>query len=429
MSHASRHPSPGNGSPFNRSVQHDTKRAAILSQAAVLFNSQGARATTLTQIAEGLGLTKTSLYNYVKTKEELIYQCYMAALEHYHDTLDRIEAEQGSAVDRISWFYLQQYEDWLAARDGRGYYSAALLEIAALKGSHRSDVESLYLSMFKRIRGYLRDGIADGSVRDCDTISAARGLLGAIPWTFGWLRGLSDEEVRDAAQAALDILHHGFAAGSAHYEFAESLEPLADDTLLAQGQRPGQLKKELFYRAASWHFNRKGFNGASLDEIAERVEASKGAFYYHISNKEGLLLNCHLYSLDMIDAIQGEAGSLASNGAEKLEYVCRRLFVVQNSEQGPLIRHRTLTALPQRQRRQVIKRRRASNQRFGEFLRAGVADGSVRQLDLTVAENLLGGILNAAMDMQAWRQIDNLELAAIDYLDLFFNGLLPRQPQ
>ncbi len=56
-------------SPFNRTTQHDAKRTAILSQASRLFNSKGSRATTLKDIAESLGLTKTSLYYYVKTKE------------------------------------------------------------------------------------------------------------------------------------------------------------------------------------------------------------------------------------------------------------------------------------------------------------------------------------------------------------------------
>ena len=39
-------------SPFNRSIQHDAKRIAILSQAARLFNYKGSRATTLHDIAE-----------------------------------------------------------------------------------------------------------------------------------------------------------------------------------------------------------------------------------------------------------------------------------------------------------------------------------------------------------------------------------------
>ena len=56
------------GSPFSRGAQHEAKRGAILSRAAKLFNTKGARSTTLADVADKLGLTKTSLYYYVKTK-------------------------------------------------------------------------------------------------------------------------------------------------------------------------------------------------------------------------------------------------------------------------------------------------------------------------------------------------------------------------
>ena len=64
-------------SPFSKTNQHHQKYKTILSAASELFNIHGTRGTTLTQIANKLELTKTSLYYYVKTKEELVYQCYL----------------------------------------------------------------------------------------------------------------------------------------------------------------------------------------------------------------------------------------------------------------------------------------------------------------------------------------------------------------
>ena len=66
-------------SPFAKGRQHQLKFQSILSEAAQLFNWQGSRATTLADIAGSMKLTKTCLYYYVKTKEELIYQCYVAS--------------------------------------------------------------------------------------------------------------------------------------------------------------------------------------------------------------------------------------------------------------------------------------------------------------------------------------------------------------
>jgi AcrR family transcriptional regulator len=60
--------------PFSRSHQHEVKLQTILSEAARLFNYQGTRATTLNDIADSIGLTKTSLYYYARNKEELVYK-------------------------------------------------------------------------------------------------------------------------------------------------------------------------------------------------------------------------------------------------------------------------------------------------------------------------------------------------------------------
>ena len=215
-------------SPFNRTAQHDAKRAAILSQSAKLFNYKGSRATTLRDIAETLGLTKTSLYYYVKTKEELIYQCYMAALEHHHSNLDDIEQRLDDPLERASAFFLQHFENWLAAQEGRGPHIASLLEIAALKGDQRQEVESRYIDMFRRLRQYLRDGMAQGKVRQCHSTSATRAILGSVDWAFSWLHQIPRDQVEDTARVALDILTHGLYGKEGIYHPVIT-DPVEDD--------------------------------------------------------------------------------------------------------------------------------------------------------------------------------------------------------
>ena len=415
-------------SPFNRTAQHDAKRMAILSQAAKLFNYKGSRATTLRDIAESLGLTKTSLYYYVKTKEELIYQCYMAALEHHIHSLDEIEKKHSTAIDRASAFFLQHFENWLAAQEGRGPHIAALLEIAALKGPHRKEVESRYIEMFKRIRAYIREGIADGTLRQGESTSITRAILGSVDWTFSWLHKVPLEQVTDTAREALDILLHGIYGAPGEYHYAAISYESAENTNLRSFNREEQnrLKQEAFYKTGTWFFNKQGFNGTSLDEIAEHLNVSKGAFYYHIKNKEDLLFNCYSRSLGVIENIHEQAVDSESTGLEKIELTCRRIFYAQNSSEGPFIRYNTITALPMERRLQILKRTDEANECFGDFMRIGMNDGSVRAVSTFVAQNLIAGATNAAMDMKLWRKVENIDSAAIDYFDTFFNGLLPR---
>ena len=305
-------------SPFNRTAQHDAKRAAILSQSAKLFNYMGSRATTLRDIAESLGLTKTSLYYYVKTKEELIYQCYIAALNHHHSVLDEIEQSHSSPLDKVSAFFLQHFDNWLAAQEGRGPHIAALLEIAALKGAQREEVESRYIDMFKRLRQHIRDGVALGEVRACESTSVTRAMLGSVDWTFSWLHKVPRDQVTSTAHEALDIIVHGLYAKAGSYTHRAIAYGDEDDDTLQGFNRAEQnrLKQEAFFKTGTWYFNRKGFNGTSLDEIAERLNVSKGAFYYHIKNKEDLLFNCYNRSLEITERIYSESQSSESGSNE-----------------------------------------------------------------------------------------------------------------
>ncbi|QIB66287.1 TetR/AcrR family transcriptional regulator [Kineobactrum salinum] len=421
----------GSNSPFNRSAQHDAKRTAILSQAARLFNSKGSRATTLQDISATLGLTKTSLYYYVKTKEELIYQCYLATLEHHLAGMDEIEARFPAPLDRARAFFLQQFETWLAARQNRGPHFAAPLEIASLPGPQRREVEARYISMFRRLRGYLRDAIATGSVRQCETTSATRAIIGSLDWIFSWLHSHPQDQVDHIALQAWDIVEYGFYNGSGEYVPAPMRPDPPQAGYIHGFDREAQkrLKQQAFYKAGTWFFNKQGFNGTSLDEIAEHLNVSKGAFYYHIKNKEDLLFNCYVYSLDITEGIYRQAAALEGSALHKLDQICRRIFFAQNSDQGPLIRYNTITALPLPRRKQILERTEEFNRSFGDVVRAGIADSSIRKIEPFIAQHLIAGAVNAAMDIKLWRRVDDLDATAVDYFDVFFNGLRPRPHQ
>lgn len=416
----------GESSPFNRTVQHDAKRAAILSQAAKLFNNKGSRATTLRDIAEELGLTKTSLYYYVKTKEDLIYQCYRVTLQHHHAVMDEIERQHSTPPARVRAFFLQHFDDWLAARQGRGPHTAALLEIAALKGAHREEIERDYIAMFKRLRQYIRDGVAAGSMRACEPTSTARAILGSLDWTFSWLHSVPIDAVEAIARDAWDILAGGIAADPGAR--APVKVRLTDNAAHPPGgfnrEEQNRLKQEAFYKTGTRFFNRQGFAGTSLDEIAKQLDVSKGAFYYHIKNKEDLLYHCYVRSLDILERIHADAAAAGGTGLEKAESICLRTFLVQNSTEGPLIRYNTVIALPMARRRNILKRTDKANERFGQFLAEGIDDRSVRPINTFVAQQLIAGAINAAMDLDLWRRIDSMDDAAVDYFDVLFHGLL-----
>lgn len=416
-------------SPFNRRAQHNAKRTAILSEAARLFNSKGSRATTLQDVANSLGLTKTSLYYYVKTKEELIYLCYEAALQHHHAVMDAVEAAVSSPLERAERVFRAPFDRWLSAREGNEVHQAALLEIASLAPKRREHIEAEYVRMFKRLRGYLKDAITAGEIRDCETISTTRAIIGATDWAFHWLHQVAPDEVNDAGKDAWEIFLYGLSPGPGYYQ-PKPLELSQANERPSKGfdrDEQNRQKQEAFYKKGTHFFNRKGFNGASLDEIAESLNVSKGAFYYHIKNKEDLLYACYERSIAITERMQNRAARSDGTGIEKLDETARRIFHAQNSDEGPLIRYSTITALPVDRRRAILAATDASNAIFENFITRGNEDGTLRPVNAMLARNLMAGAINASMDIKLWRTVNDIDQAAIDYFDVFFNGLLTRE--
>src|SRR5262245_32457429 len=53
-------------------------------------------------------------------------------------------------------------------------------------------------------------------------------------------------------------------------------------------------------RAAAGIFRRRGYHGASVDQIASALNMAPGNLYYYFRNKEEILYACHDYSLGLI---------------------------------------------------------------------------------------------------------------------------------
>lgn len=76
-------------------------------------------------------------------------------------------------------------------------------------------------------------------------------------------------------------------------------------------------------KSAAAAFRRRGYHGASVDEIASALEMTKGNLYYYFRNKEEILYACHEYSLDVLLALLDDVRADASTPDQKL----RRLIL------------------------------------------------------------------------------------------------------
>lgn len=416
---------PEQRSPFSRGLQRETKRAAVLSCAAKLFNTKGARSTTLADVASRLGLTKTSLYYYVATKEDLIFQCYDANVRQAHGQLDAAEQHTGAPLDCLLYFLESQIATTLRALDGAGDFYAAPLEVASLATEHRQALEDEYRRLLRRLIEVMQGGIRQGDIRPCNPVVTLRAILGALDWSFYWLYEMPRQEASAVSGVLRDLFSHGLMASPvrAQTQHLPELEALAADEDVFDRDTQNRLKQEAFLKAGTRCFNQKGFSGTSLDEIAQQLQVSKGAFYYHFANKEALLTQCFDYTLDRLEQVMARVAALEASPVTKLEVACRHIFALQNSDQGPLVHFNAIASLPPTVRQRLLARVGAVHGVLEHFIADAIQQQLFRPVPAAIVIQLLTGALNAAMDLEAWQPIDSVDESAGDYFSVFLQGL------
>jgi AcrR family transcriptional regulator len=72
-------------------------------------------------------------------------------------------------------------------------------------------------------------------------------------------------------------------------------------------------------------FAERGFDGASMDDVARAAGITKAAIYHHVSSKEALLERGLRRALEALFALLEEPGARDGRPIERLRYVVRRV--------------------------------------------------------------------------------------------------------
>jgi len=157
----------------------------ILKAAATCFNEKGYSGTSLKDVSRHLGLTDAALYYYVRSKEELVYQCYVRAADLAREAMTEAEHEGNSGYDQ-AYLYIRKHIEIMVGDEGP---LAIMSEIPSLKRSHRTDIleiSRLHSAAFEEI---LSRGIEDGSIAACDVRMTGNAIMGSINWIPKWFHG------------------------------------------------------------------------------------------------------------------------------------------------------------------------------------------------------------------------------------------------
>jgi TetR/AcrR family transcriptional regulator len=163
---------------------HGIKRQEVLREAAASFNFKGYHATSLTEIATSLGVTKAALYHYFPNKNSLLAACFEHAMDVAFASLERGRKQGTNGRDRLVLTisgYVSQLIDELNC-------CVVLMEEHALEPGDRTKLVRQRDRFERALRALVKEGIEDGSVVPCDPKLAIFVILGAMNWVPKWFK-------------------------------------------------------------------------------------------------------------------------------------------------------------------------------------------------------------------------------------------------
>ena len=179
-------------------------------------------------------------------------------------------------------------------------------------------------------------------------------------------------------------------------------------------------------KSAAAAFRRRGYHGASVDEIASALEMTKGNLYYYFKNKEEILFACHDYSLDLLLKLMADVQAESSSPEAKL----RRLVLAFVHLILDELHASALTLDPEALSPPLLKKVIAKRDEFDhgirEIIQQGIDQEVFRTGDPKLIEFAMMGAVNWIpkwFDPQGPAKSDQIGDAFADYL---VGGLLKK---
>jgi|SRR5829696_743244 len=184
--------------------------------------------------------------------------------------------------------------------------------------------------------------------------------------------------------------------------------------------RPGYDQQTVLRRAVDL-FNRQGYDGTSMGDLARELGVGKSAIYHHVPGKEALLARALDEALDGLSAVlDAPAGDTAYDRLRAAVRDSVRVLVEQLPAVTLLLRVRGNSEVELA----ALRRRREIDDRLAELVSAAVAEGSLRgDLPPDLVSRLLFGMVNSLVEWYRPGGPVDAEVLAAAITALAFDGL------
>ena len=150
------------------------RRHQIFNASVNLFLAQGFRETSMREIAEAANMGKSSLYDYFKTKDDILLWAMEDELFDLTAEAQEITSQPLPAIERLR-MVMRKHMEFLVER--KEFYLKLSFEVQRLAIESQQRIQVKRHAYQDLIRRLVDEGIQEGSFRPVDSLLVARTLI------------------------------------------------------------------------------------------------------------------------------------------------------------------------------------------------------------------------------------------------------------
>lgn len=189
--------------PIRRNRRKETELYKV---AASFFNKQSYASTSVRQICRAVQIRESSLYHYIKKKEDLLYDICERSMLTSLEVIEPI-AQSSLRPDLKLQRIIETHIATIAQHsDG---HSTMLKELRSLSVSRQRKIIKLRDRYETLLRGVVGECVQKGIFRNIDVKVTTLALLGMMNWLIHWYSPNGGMESEEIARIFSDLFIHG----------------------------------------------------------------------------------------------------------------------------------------------------------------------------------------------------------------------------
>jgi AcrR family transcriptional regulator len=182
-----------------------TSREEIKEKAMELFLSKGYHGMSTSDICEGLGISRPTLYWYFRDKEEILFSVHKDSIENRIQPIVARMKEIDDPLRRLYVFIREHTGAVCLHHDTK----ALINETPYLAPEHEQWVRKHWADVVESVRCAVRELKEDGIAKDLPELFVAFSLIGMVMWPYTWFDPSKPDGFEDLVNTISEVFFSG----------------------------------------------------------------------------------------------------------------------------------------------------------------------------------------------------------------------------